>query len=76
MFYKYEVGWYNPYDDKEELEKGIVFEHDYGSAANRVVHSYGKDYVFEVKIKEIVLDNIEEDYCLPEEELKYAFKED
>jgi hypothetical protein len=48
MYYKYKVGWYNSYDDKEEYSEGVVFAADWGQAANRVSNSYGKDQIFEM----------------------------
>jgi len=75
MFYKYKVGWYDSYRDKEIYSEGIVYANDYGAAANRVIYSYGKDTVFNLYLKEIVVDD-DEDYCLSKEDLEYAFKED
>jgi len=75
MFYKYKVGWYNSYDDKEEYSEGVVFAPDWGQAANRVSNSYGKDQIFEMSIYKIML-NDEADYCLSKEDIDYAFKED
>lgn len=75
MFYKYKVGWYSSYDDKEEYSEGVVFAADWGQAANRVSNSYGKDSIFEMSIYEIMC-NDENDYCLSKEDIDDAFKKD
>lgn len=75
MFYKYKVGWYNSHDDKEEYDEGIVCANSYGSAADRVIYSYGKDNVFDMYLKEIVTED-ENDYCLSKEDIDYTFEED
>jgi hypothetical protein len=75
MFYKYKVGWYDSYQDKEEYSEGIVCANDYGTAANRVIYSYGKDTVFNLFLEEIIV-NDDEDYCLSKEDLESTFKED
>ena len=74
MFYKYKVGWYNSYDDKEEYSEGIVCANSYSSAAERVTYSYGKDNIFDMYLKEIVAED-DDDYCLSKEDIDYAFKE-
>lgn len=76
MFYMYRVGWYDSYDDEEKYSKGIVYASDYGTAANRVIDSYGKDLVFNLFLREIVNGNVDEDYCLSEDDLEYAFKKE
>ena len=75
MFYKYKVGWYDSYLDKETYNEGIVCANDYGTAANRVIYSYGKDNVFNLFLEEIPADD-NEDYCLSKEEIDCTFKED
>lgn len=75
MFYKYKVGWYDSYNDKETYEEGIVAASEWSQAADRVVKSYGHDNVFDLYLKEIMC-NDEEDYCLSKEEVDCAFKED
>lgn len=75
MFYKYKVGWYNSYLDKEIYNEGLVFASDWGQAANRVSNSYGKDSIFEMSIYEIMCDD-EEDYCLSKEDIDCTFRED
>ena len=77
MFYMYKVGWYNSYTDEENYDKGVVYASDYGTAANRVINSYGEDNVFNLFLKEIVTGNAaDEDYCLSEDDLEYAFKKE
>ena len=77
MFYKYKVGWYNSHDDKEEYSEGIVCANSFGSAADRVTYSYGRDNIFDIYLKEIAIESEDEnDYCLSKEEIDYAFKED
>ena len=75
MFYKYKVGWYNSYDDKEEYSEGIVCAYSFGCAAERVTDSYGKDNIFDMYLTEITTED-ENDYCLSKEEIDDAFKED
>ena len=75
MFYKYKVGWYNSYEDKDTYCEGIVCATGFSMAADRVIHSYGRDNVFDLYLKEIVVED-ENDYCLSKEEIEYAFKED
>lgn len=75
MFYKYKVGWYNSYDDKEEYSEGIVCANSFGAAAERVVYSYGRDNIFDIYLKEITTED-EDDYCLSKEDIEYTFKED
>ena len=75
MFYKYKVGWYNSYDDKEEYSEGIVCAINYGTAAERVTYSYGKDNIFSIYLQEITIED-KNDYCLSKEDIEYAFKED
>ena len=74
MFYKYKVGWYNSYNDKEEYSEGIVCAYSFGSAAERVTDSYGKDNIFDMYLTEITTED-ENDYCLSKEEIESAFKE-
>lgn len=76
MFYMYKVGWYNSYEDEEKYDNGIVYAPDYGTAANRVINSYGEDSVFNLFLKEIVTGSVNEDYCLSEDDIEYAFKEE
>ena len=76
MFYMYRVGWYDSYNDEEKYDKGIVYASDYGTAADRVIHSYGKDDVFNLFLKEIVTGSVNEDYCLSEDDIEYAFKKE
>ena len=75
MFYKYKVGWYDEATDKENYSEGIVCANSYGSAAERVTYSYGKDNIFDMYLKEIVSED-DNDYCLSKEDIEYAFKED
>ena len=74
MFYKYKVGWYDSYSDKEIYSEGIVFAREWSQAADHVVKSYGHDNVFDLYLKEI--DTDEEDYCLSKEDIECTFKED
>jgi len=74
MFYKYKVGWYNSYNDKEEYSEGVVCAYSFGSAAERVTDSYGKDNIFDMYLTEITTED-ENDYCLSKEEIESAFKE-
>lgn len=75
MFYKYKVGWYNSHFDREEYSEGIVCANSFGSAAERVTYSYGKDNIFDMYLREIFTDD-ENNYCLSKEDIDYAFKED
>lgn len=74
MFYKYKVGWYNSYKDKEEYNEGIVCSHSWSQATDRVIDSYGQDNVFDLYLKELLAED--GDYCLPKEDIEYAFKGD
>ena len=74
MFYKYKVGWYDSYTDKDTYDEGVVFAREWSQAADHVVKSYGDDNVFDLYLKEIMTDN--EDYCLSKEDIDSAFKED
>ncbi len=74
MFYKYRVGWYNSYTDKEEHSEGIVFARDWNQATDHVVESYGHDSVFDLYLNELLVED--EDYCLSKEDIDCAFKED
>jgi len=75
MFYKYKVGWYDSYRDKETYDEGIVAANGWSQAADHVVTSYGHSDVFDLYLKEIMY-NDEEDYCLSKEEIDCAFRED
>lgn len=75
MFYKYKVGWYNSYDNKDEYSEGMVYADNFGSAADRVTNAYGKDNVFDIYLKEPVIEG-EDDYCLSKEDIDNIFKED
>ena len=75
MFYKYKVGWYDSYEDKETYDEGIVCADSFGRAADRVIYSYGRDNVFDLYLKVIVVED-ENDYCLSKEDIEYTFKED
>ena len=75
MFYKYKVGWYDSYEDKETYDEGIVCADSFGMAADRVIYSYGRDNVFDLYLKVIVVED-ENDYCLSKEDIEYTFKED
>ena len=74
MYYKYKVKQIN-FDANDRLDTGIVCAYDYGSAANRVIHSYGADQVANLFLEKvgdnIVADN--EDYCLSKEEVMLIF---
>lgn len=74
MFYKYIVGWYDSYTDKETHDEGIVFAQDWGQAANHVVESYGRDCVFDLHLEELSTED--EGYCLSKEDIECAFKKD
>ena len=76
MFYMYKVGWYDSYNDEEKYSRGIVCALDYGTAANRVIYSYGKDKVFNLFLEKITTESMDEvDYCLSEDDIKSAFEE-
>lgn len=74
MFYKYKVGWYDSYADEEKNSKGVVFARDWNQAVEQVVKSYGHDNVFDLYLKELLVED--DDYCLSKEEIDNAFKED
>ena len=71
MFYKYKVGYYNSYEDKEKYDTGLTWAKDYGEAANAVVRDYGKDSVFDVYLYEIIMDD-DTARCINEEEIQSA----
>lgn len=70
MFYKYKVGWYCEFEDKDIDSEGIVFAPTFGEAAQYVATEY--DNVFEVTIREIALDG--DTHCIEKEEINYAFE--
>lgn len=74
MFYKYTVGWYDSSTDEEKHSEGIVFARDWNQAADHVVESYDHNNVFDLYLKELLVED--EDYCLSKEDIEYAFKED
>jgi len=74
MFYKYTVGWYDCYIDEERHDEGVVFARDWNQAADRVAESYGHDNVFDLYLKELLVED--GDYCLSKEDIEYAFKKD
>lgn len=77
MYYMYRVGYYDSYNDKERHDKGIVCAADYGTAANRVIDSYGDDSVFNLFLKKMITDSMNDnDYCLSEEDIKSIFEEE
>lgn len=74
MYYKYKVSQIN-FETNDRFDTGIVCAPDYGSAANRVIKSYGEDQVANLFLEKvgsnIVADN--EDYCLSKEEVMLIF---
>ena len=61
--------------DKENYSEGIVCANSYGSAAERVTYSYGKDNIFDMYLKEIVTED-DNDYCLSKEDIDCTFEKD
>lgn len=76
MYYMYKVGYYDSYSDEEKYDKGIVCATDYGTAADRVIDSYGEDSVFNLFLKEMITGTDDKDYCLSEDDIKLAFEEE
>lgn len=73
MFYKYKVSYYLEFDGSDHTDSGIVYAADYGSAANRVQHEYGRDNINDIYLKEIP---IEGEYCLNKEDIDYTFNDE
>lgn len=71
MFYKYQVSWYNKFEDKEITSEGIVFAPTLGDAARYVFNDY--DNAFDIRVKEMLL-NSDESHCVEREEIDYAFE--
>ena len=77
MYYMYKVCYYDSYSDEEKYDRGIVYAADYGSAADRVIHSYGEDSVLNLFLKEMITSSMDDkDYCLSEEDIKSVFEEE
>lgn len=77
MYYKYIVCYYDSCSDEEKYDKGIVCATNYGTAADRVIKSYGKDNVSNLFLKEMITSSIDDkDYCLSEEDIKSIFEEE
>lgn len=77
MYYMYKVGYYDSYNDEEKYDKGIVCATNYGTAANRVIHSYGEDSVFNLFLKETITGSMDDkDYCLSEDDIKFTFEDE
>lgn len=75
MYYKYKVGWYREDSDKEEDNVGVVWASSYGDAADAVVEDYGKDYVINIHLSEIIMDS-EDARCITDKEIKHALWHD
>jgi len=77
MYYMYKVCYYDSYSDEEKYGKGIVCATNYGTAADRVIHSYGEDNVLNLFLKEMMTSSMDDkDYCLSEEDIKSVFEEE
>jgi len=77
MYYMYKVCYYDSYSDEEKYSKGIVCATNYGTAADRVIHSYGEDNVLNLFLKEMMTSSMDDkDYCLSEEDIKSVFEEE
>lgn len=74
MYYKYKVEQIN-FDSNDKFDTGIVCAPDYGSAANRVIHSYGEDQVVNLFLEKVGVNIVAdtEDYCLSKEEVMLIF---
>ena len=75
MIFKYRVNWYDEYNDKEKAEEGLVWADSYGQAANNVIADYGKEYVIDMYLKEIVM-NADDVHCIAYDEIIHAFEHD
>ena len=73
MFYKYQVSWYNKFEEKDVTSTGIVFAPTLSEAVRHVFNDY--DNAFDIHVKEMLL-NSDESHCIEKEEIDYAFKHD
>ena len=73
MFLKYKVTHYDSYDGKEFKAQGVIWDTDYGSAADKVQNEYGRENIVDIYLSEISTDGT---YCIEKEELEEVFDED
>ena len=58
--FRYEINYWDEYDNKQEFEKGIISAENYGIAANKIVDYYGEENIIDIKLcplEEILTDD-------------------
>ena len=60
MMFRYEINYWDEYDNKQESNKGIISAENYGIAANKIVDYYGEENIIDIKLyplEEILTDD-------------------
>ena len=68
--FEYRITWYNGYEGKEELIRGLVYGNTYAEALDRVIKDYGANGIIDIYLQAledtatIELDTIKEQFNL------------
>lgn len=58
--FRYEINYWDEYDNRQESDKGIISAENYGIAANKIVNYYGEENIIDIKLcplEEILTDD-------------------
>ena len=58
--FRYEINYWDEYDNRQESDKGIISAENYGIAANKIVNFYGEENIIDIKLyplEEILTDD-------------------